>query len=203
MKKIFACLALFALLGFSGFAEKNPKIVALECNIGPYSSLGISADLDFNFGSFFAINGLSLHVSFIWDTYTYLVLLESLEKYYKYTGIGAKLGFRYFFGQSGLDGFFLGFSGMTNRRDMQPKSSEYGSGHILSVLRILGGEIGYRFLIFDYITLTLGIYVGGLLDQSGGGEITWNYAKTGMIEEIYYDDSTYYAEFVIGVGFAL
>jgi hypothetical protein len=79
MKKIYVCLAFLTLLGFSGFAEKNTKIVALECNAGMFLTYGISANLDFNFGSFFAANGFTLHASFIWDTHNWFVLFYEDE----------------------------------------------------------------------------------------------------------------------------
>jgi hypothetical protein len=205
MKKIFVCLALFALLGFSGYAEKKPKIFALECNTGMFLTYGISADLDFNFGSFFAFNGLSLYASFIWNIAIIPSGIADIDEYSKYSGLGVKMGLRYFFGQSGLDGIFLGLIGMTNDRVQQPSSAKYGSGEVLWSFRVLGGEVGYRFIIFDYMTLTMGIFVGGFLDQSGGGTINWDTAKTGRVAPTVYSSRgwTNYFELIIGLGFAL
>ena len=141
-------------------AEKKTKTIAAEFNFGPWIvGFGPSIDVDFNLGGTIGfLNGLNLHAGLVLHTKSAAIKALTKSVDYDMSGTGFNFGVRYFFGDTGMNGFYLGAKMVTG------KMTFTGTGTTLGTLEAkytgFAGELGARWILFDMMTLNTGISAG-------------------------------------------
>jgi hypothetical protein len=169
------------LISVAGFAEAPKKSMAVEWNAGFLMFFGVEVEADFNLGALTpALNGIDFHGSLFLRTSN--IFSEYLYPHYAgtvFSGYGASIGPRFFFGESGVSGFFLGLQFLYAWiHDYAPSHDSSGNVYILAP------EIGARFLIVDTVSITIGASAG---------------INLATLPNIYAP----YLELILGIGFVL
>jgi hypothetical protein len=125
--------------------------------------------------------------------------------YCTFAGAGGSGGLRYFFGENGISGFYVGALLLYLHYTVQPSTSSYGTGNHEYSFFVGAAEAGYRFLIGDIFTITLGLASGYALNSTATGTIAFNPVTTGGLAPWDHYSAAmhnFYFEITVGLGIA-
>ncbi len=206
MKKIILTLFLSLCLVMSGsllnesYCQNNEiKTVVLEVNLGSWIwGWGPSIDVDFNIGGTLDfLNGLNLHGSLVIHSNDYLFDIISNgnnDVDFSITGVGFGFGLRYFFGDTGVNGFYLGAKMIMGFWKISGTNGS--SGEVKNNYISFAGEIGSRFFTDNQVAINIGLSIGSMSAPKGNTYISNGSSSININKLIWYE-----IIFAIGVPF--
>ncbi|MDH5681940.1 MAG: hypothetical protein OEZ36_10145 [Spirochaetota bacterium] len=192
-------------------SDSKIKYAAVEFNFGPWVGLtwGPSIDVDYNFGSLSSIvNGLNFHASFVIHTNPapFDALLDAFGQAgaVKLGGFGGSAGVRYFFGDTGVDGFYLGVKSIFGSLDIIANTTNT-TGIINIPYSGYAVDLGKRYMLMDIMVINVGAGFGQMFASSASGSII--NSTTGAVDFAATDVTGFigflpWFEFILSVGVA-
>ncbi len=164
--------------------KSSIKYASLELNGGSYLvGFGPSIDLDWNFGGTIGfLNGLAIRGKIVFHSKTPIINSLLDLSGVDVGGTAGTIGLRYFFGKTGLNGFFIGANALFGKLKLSTSGSS-ASGNIEYNYSGFTIDLGVRWILFNYLTLGIGIEAG-YMSGTGTGTVTTSNGKSITISTI-------------------